>query len=85
MAFSVSRETVWGFTVPNAYCRVEQVQLVAKDKMTFCIRSYLDASMHPHFCDKAYECEYNMQGQNPIKQAYEFAKSLPEFTNAIDC
>jgi hypothetical protein len=27
----------------------------------------------------------DLEGPNPIKQAYQFLKSLPEFADAVDC
>jgi hypothetical protein len=30
-------------------------------------------------------CPYDIEGDNPIKQAYEHLKTLPEFEGAIDC
>ena len=34
---------------------------------------------------KSYQFPLDLNGGNPIKQAYEYLKILPEFTNAIDC
>lgn len=28
---------------------------------------------------------YVLDGENPIKQAYEYIKTLPEYENAVDC
>ena len=32
-----------------------------------------------------YQFAYDITGENPIKQAYEYLKTLPEFANATDC
>ena len=32
-----------------------------------------------------WQCTHNVAGDNPIKQAYQFLKTLPEFSNATDC
>jgi hypothetical protein len=84
MAIKKTVETVQGFTANNAYHRVEGAQ-VGKDAMTFQVRSYKDNSGLPHFADKFYACTYDLDGLNPIKQAYEHLKTLPEFAGAIDC
>jgi hypothetical protein len=34
---------------------------------------------------KQYEFVASLDGNNPIKQAYEHLKTLPEFANAVDC
>lgn len=36
-------------------------------------------SSHPHKCD------YDINGENPIKQSYLYLKTLPEFADAVDC
>jgi hypothetical protein len=33
----------------------------------------------------SYQFAYDINGENPIKQAYEYLKTLPEFANATDC
>ena len=34
---------------------------------------------------KAYEAAYSLEGSNPIEQAYEYLKTLPEYEGCIDC
>ncbi len=34
---------------------------------------------------KQYQFALDLEGSNPIKQAYEYLKTLPEFTDATDC
>lgn len=85
MALSVDRATSWGINIPDAYCRVEQLSLVGKDSMSFNLRCYTQPAGVPHFFDEVFSCEYNLTGDNPLKQAYEYLKGLPEFSNATDC
>lgn len=85
MALSVDCVTPWGINVPSAYCRVEQVSLVSKDSINFNLRCYVQATEVPHFSDEVFSCEYDLSGDNPLKQAYEYLKNLPEFSNATDC
>jgi hypothetical protein len=84
MAIKKSVQTSFGVDVLDAYHRVEGVQLVSKDKIKFQVRASLDG-VKPHFDDAAYECAYDIQGDNPIRQAYRHLKTLTEFANAIDC
>jgi len=84
MALEKTAITSHGFTASNAYHRVEGTQ-VSKDSMTFQVRSYKDNSGLPHFADASFGCAYDIAGDNPIKQAYEHLKTLPEFASANDC
>lgn len=83
MALKKTVQTEFGFDVQNAYIRVEGVR-VEKNKMQFQIRTSADG-VKPHFSDVGRECVYILDGENPIKQAYEHLKTLPEFAGATDC
>jgi len=84
MAFKKSTQTPFGVTVQDAYIRVEGVQLVTKNQISFRARTSVDGVL-PHFADVGYECAYDIQGHNPIAQAYEHLKTLPAFEGATDC
>ena len=84
MALEKTAITPHGFTASSAYHRVEGTQ-VSKDTMTFQVRSYKDNSGLPHFADVSFNCAYDIVGSNPIAQAYEHLKTLPEFAGATNC
>jgi hypothetical protein len=84
MAFKKSLKTSFGIDIQDAYHRVEGVQLISKTEMKFQIRASIDG-VKPHFADSAFECEYDIAGDNPIKQAYNYLKTLPEFAGITDC
>jgi hypothetical protein len=84
MAIAKTVKTEQGFEAINAYHRVEGVRLNGKQSMSFQLRSYKDNSGLPAFADVSYQAEYNLAGDNPIKQAYEHLKTLPEFAGAAD-
>jgi hypothetical protein len=84
MALKKTVVTSQGFEAIDAYHRVENVNLVKKDKINFQVRSYKDPSFSA-FEDTYFECEYSLFDANPIKQAYNHLKTLPEFADAIDC
>lgn len=84
MALKKSVQTPFGVNVQEAYHRVEGVQFVTKNQLNFRVRVSVDGVL-PHFIDGGYECSYDIQGDNPIKQAYKYLKTLPEFANAQDC
>ena len=83
MALESNIQTKFGFEVPNVYIRVEGLRLPSKDEIKFQARFYAGIE-NPHFDDREYGCEYSLDGENPIKQAYEYLKTLPEFADATD-
>jgi hypothetical protein len=82
MALSKTVETPQGFTATHAYHRVESVS-VTKTQLAFRVRSYVQTDK-PAFADQAYECAYDLTGENPIRQAYLHLKTLPEWADAAD-
>ncbi len=85
MALKKTSQTAFGIEVADAYHRVEGLKLVGKDQIAFQVRSYKDSSGLPHFADAASGCAYDINGENPIKQAYVYLKTTPEFAGAQDC
>jgi hypothetical protein len=85
MALKKTTNTVQGFTADNAYFRVEEVKLIGKDKIGFSVRGYKNDSGLPAFEDRSLLCDYDIDGKNPIAQAYEYVKTLTEFAGAVDC
>lgn len=84
MALNKTTISSQGFEAINAYHRVEGLCLVTNQTISFRVRAYKDVAF-PAFADSRYSCAYNINGNNPIKQAYEYLKTLPEFANATDC
>ena len=85
MAIKKTVTTVFGIEVVDAYHRVEAVQISGKTEITYHIRSYKDKSGVPFFEEKVAQAPYDIAGSNPIAQAYDHAKSLPEFAGSVDC
>jgi hypothetical protein len=84
MALAKTVSTVHGFQAANAYHRVEAVSLTSKEQISFHIRSYTSVEK-PFFEESVLSCAYDINGVNPIKQAYDHLKTLPEFAGATDC
>ena len=84
MALKKTISTASGLTAVDAIHRVEALTLIERDAMVFHVRSYV-ASDKPFFLEKMLEAPYDIEGVNPIKQAYEHLKTLPEFEGAVDC
>jgi hypothetical protein len=85
MALQKTTTTNIGLEAPQAYHRVETLYVTTKNKMDFFIRSYASKNQQNWFAEKQYESEYDMNGENPIRQAYIFLKQQPEWSAAIDC
>jgi len=84
MALNKTTTSSQGFEAVNAYHRVEGLCLVTNEMISFRVRTYKDVAFSA-FADNGYSCTYDITGENPIKQAYEYLKTLPEFANATDC
>lgn len=85
MALKKTVHTLFGFEAVDAYHRVEGVSLASKTQISYFLRSYKDNSGVPAFAEVHQFCQYDMNGANPIAQAYADAKQLPEFAGATDC
>jgi hypothetical protein len=84
MALKLTKTTETGFTSNDAYHRVENTAIYSKNKMAFVVKIYNDTNKES-FDAKTFTCEYDLNGENPIKQAYLHLKTLPEFEGAVDC
>lgn len=84
MALQQSITTHYGIEVPDAYFRVKYVRLQSKTEMQFSVYGYADPDKQ-FIVESLESCAYDLDGDNPIKQAYEYLKTLPEFEGAIDC
>jgi len=84
MAIKKTIITVYGLQAIDAYHRVEGVQLIGKDKVSFQLRAYADVDFAA-VSDQSFECSYDLIGNNPIAQAYSYLKTLSEFADANDC
>lgn len=68
----------------DAYGQVASVS-VTKAGGTAHLIVYLNSSKASAVEAKFVEFSYDISGENPIKQAYLYLKTLPEFADAIDC
>jgi len=69
--------------IHNAYSKVEQV-VCPKNNMTIYHNSKKSSEGNT-VLSNVVNCDYDINGENPIKQAYLYLKTLPEFADAIDC
>ena len=84
MAIKKQVVTPHGFTVSDAYHRVEDVTIIGKDKMNFSVKVYKDTDKES-FASFSFVCLYDLAGSNPLQQAYIHLKTREEFAGATDC
>lgn len=86
MALEKTVDLITGFQAVDAYHRVEGLTMEAKDKIAFRVRMYKDGSnTYPAFDERGFVCAYDLDGANPLSQAYTHLKTLPEYADAKDC
>ena len=84
MALTKTIQLATGITVENAYNRVVNVSLIGKDRLRFSLTAHVDAEKIA-FSSQEFDAPYDMNGANPLYQAYAHLKTLPEFVGATDC
>ena len=68
----------------DMYWRVEEVRVINKTKLLICVRARRTANTGYHLDERVFETHYDINGANPLAQAYEKLKRMPEFAGAID-
>lgn len=81
---NTTTKTAQGFEVSDAYCRVEDVK-VNKTTAYCVLRKYKDNTGVLHFAEDGISYPYSLDGGNPIEQAYDHIKTLPEYIDSEDC
>jgi hypothetical protein len=85
MALKKNTKTIQGFDAVDAYHRVETLRIEGKTKLFFQLNSYKDKAEKVSFDTRGFNCAYDLNGLNPIAQAYTYLKTLPEFAESVDC
>ena len=88
MAISSTVNLETGITVSDCYIRLVSISVENNGSdggsATALLHFFADRAKPP-FASRSVSFLYNLEGENPIKQAYEHLKTLPEFEGAIDC
>lgn len=84
MALKKTVDSKFGIEIVNAYHKVDNVILNTKETITFDVVSYAETKSGEVERNQ-HICHYDLNGENPFKQAYAHLKTLSEFTDAIDC
>ena len=72
-----------GITIGGAYLKIQSFS-GSKELLKFDLATHSQAGEQP-VTVTSFEMPYSINGSNPIKQAYEHLKTLPEFAGAVDC
>lgn len=72
------------YVVSDCYAQVTNAS-VQKGKGFAAIAFYNSPEKVKVVGNASYEFDYDINGANPIAQAYEHIKTLPEFEGAVDC
>ncbi len=84
MALSLTIRQETGIEVQDAYVQVASALVHKNQTATARYLIFADTKKLP-FDSVEVTYFYDLDGSNPIKQAYEYLKSLPEFADATDC
>lgn len=74
-----------GIVVNDAYIRVTN-PTISEDKSTITADlSFYAYKGAPEFDKSRFTCAYDLEGYNPIKQGYDYIKTLEQYSGAVDC
>lgn len=86
MALEKTITTKSGLVAENAYHRVQNVQIAEKNTLFFGLHSYKDKdALFSPLDEQIFKCDYDLNGANPIAQAYVFLKTQESMVDAKDC
>jgi hypothetical protein len=72
-----------GIHIPNAYIKIASYR-GDKDVLAFTV-SVHSSIEHEALDVKNYDCTLDLEAGNPVKQGYEYLKTLPFYSSAVDC
>ena len=85
MALKKSTITPHGFFAADAYHKVSNIRIDNKTRLAFNVDVCKSAEELHTFSVLSFECDYDINGENPLAQAYVYLKTIPEFVGAQDC
>ncbi|MNK92404.1 hypothetical protein D3C87_1125280 [compost metagenome] len=74
-----------GIVVNNAYVRVVMPTISPGNTRFEFVAHVMVSPETDSFKATAYEAPYDLEGANPVEQAYAYLKTLPEFEGYTDC
>tara|TARA_R110000868_G_scaffold168146_1_gene402737 strand:- start:618 stop:875 length:258 start_codon:yes stop_codon:yes gene_type:complete len=85
MALQKTVTTSHGFVSQDAYHKVDNIKIFSKSSMTFDIKILKSKNETIAFDTLSFQCMYELDKENPIKQAYLYLKTRSEFVDSTDC
>lgn len=74
-----------GVTIQDAYVVVAMPCIrMSKTSMSFCVH-YKGGPNGDVIATQDMDCPYDLDGENPFKQAYVYLKTMPGFEGCNDC
>jgi hypothetical protein len=67
----------------NAYIKV--IHVSSTKEIGIITYKLFKSQSEKELVEKVIQFSIDLDGPNPIKQAYQFLKTLPEFSDAVDC
>lgn len=84
MAISKDAVTPHGFIAAGAYHKVDNLRLIGKSAISFNVVICKSKEETKFFSVLSFECPYDIDGKNPIAQAYDNIKGRSEFNGGVD-
>lgn len=83
MALLIKNKEFKGLVIDEVYCKIWKFE---GDKSTLSFGLSIQVNKEEERLDSyTFVCPYNIDGINPIAQAYEYLKTLDEYSDAVDC
>ncbi|MDP9653340.1 UNVERIFIED_ORG: hypothetical protein J2W87_001249 [Pseudomonas putida] len=74
-----------GLVVEEAYVRVVTPTIAPGNTRFVFVAQIMASAEHEPLSSSSFEAPYSLLGSNPVEQAYEYLKTLPEFEGCTDC
>lgn len=84
MALSINYTTDSGINIPSAYCRIDEIFIARKTKLSINVGFYASNDDAVPFHKELFKTSYDHTASNPLEQGYEFLKTQPQFFESQD-
>jgi hypothetical protein len=74
-----------GLQATNSWIRVRSVNVIDKTQAQATVNYYANETSETTYQTKNIDFNYSLLGSNVFSQAYNYLKTLPEFSGAMDC
>ena len=74
-----------GLQAANSWIRVRSVNVIDKTQAQATVNYYANETSETTYQTKNIDFNYSLLGSNVFSQAYNYLKTLPEFSGAVDC